>query len=143
MRYSHKLSDAVHILAYVVIYADGDLSSDAIAASIESNPSLVRRLMSRLRQAQLLRSRAGVSTPKLAQPADQITLLTIYRAIEDNQQLLHVDPKTNPQCIVGGQIQATLNQAYRNVQQAAEAEMANITLQNLIDDILQRQAKKF
>lgn len=143
MRYSHKLSDAVHILAYVVIYADGYLSSDAIAASIESNPSLIRRLMATLAKAGLLTTHPGTVAPELARPASSITLLDVYRAIEDNQQLLHVDPKTNPQCIVGGQIQATLNQAYRNVQQAAEAEMANITLQNLIDDILQRQAKKF
>ncbi|MCQ3820802.1 transcriptional regulator, partial [Staphylococcus xylosus] len=41
MKFSSKLSDGVHILAYVDIYRNGDLSSAAIAGSIESNPSLV------------------------------------------------------------------------------------------------------
>ena len=39
MRYSHKLSDAVHILAYVDICHDGDLSSAAIAASVSQSRS--------------------------------------------------------------------------------------------------------
>ena len=54
MKYSHKLSDAVHILAFVSIYADGDLSSGAIAASIEANQSMVRQMMAKLVKAGLL-----------------------------------------------------------------------------------------
>lgn len=45
MKYSYKLSDAVHLLSYLHVYQDGDLSSKAIADSIESNPSVVRQLM--------------------------------------------------------------------------------------------------
>ncbi len=51
MKFSHKLSDAVHILAYVKIYADGDLSSAAIAASLEDNQSIIRRIMPKLVKA--------------------------------------------------------------------------------------------
>ena len=66
MKYSHKLSDAIHILAYIDIYADSDLSSKAIAASVESNPSVVRSLSSDLRKAGLIKSRQGVASPELA-----------------------------------------------------------------------------
>ena len=45
MEYSYKLSDAVHLLSYLHIYQDGDLSSKVIDDSIESNPSVVRQLM--------------------------------------------------------------------------------------------------
>ena len=34
MKYSYKLSDAIHLLSYLDIYKDGDLSSKAIANSI-------------------------------------------------------------------------------------------------------------
>lgn len=136
MKYSHKLSDAVHILSYVEIYKDGDLSSQAIASSIQSNPSLIRRMMSTLVKAKLLVSTPGAIAPKLARPMDMITLLDIYRAIEPNPDLLHVDEQTNMDCLVGANIQATLNDAYRRVQTAAEAEMAQITLEMLVQGIL-------
>ncbi|MFD1433083.1 Rrf2 family transcriptional regulator [Lacticaseibacillus yichunensis] len=142
MKYSHRLSDAVHLLAYVDIYQDGDLSSNAIASSIESNPSLVRRLMSRLVKAGLLTSAPGKVDPKLARPASEITLLMIYRAAEDNQQLLHIDDKTNPQCIVGGNIQQTLDGVYDQIQKQAEQTMAGISLQGIIDEILTREAAR-
>lgn len=142
MKYSHKLSDGVHILAYVDIFRDGDLSSTAIANSIESNPSLVRRLMSALVKAGLLETHPGVVAPRLARPAADISLLDVYRAIEGNQRLLHVDDKTNPSCVVGGNIQDTLNGVYADVQRQAEATMAGVSLQQVIDDILVREAAR-
>ncbi len=140
MKYSHKLSDAVHILAFVEIFPT-TASSAEIAASIEANPSLVRRLMALLSKAALLSTHPGVGGAKLAKPADQITLLDVYRAIDDNQQLLHVDPKTNLACPVGANIQATLDGVYAQVQQAAEAEMATITLATIIQELRQRAAQ--
>ncbi|WP_048000771.1 Rrf2 family transcriptional regulator [Lactiplantibacillus herbarum] len=142
MKYSHKLSDAMHILAYVDIYHAGDLSSAAIAGSIESNPSLIRRLMSRLTQAGLLTTQPGKVAPKLARAATEITLLDVYQALDEETTLLHVDEKTNPKCIVGGNIQDTLNVAYQTVQRAAEQSMQSITLQSIIDDILVREEQK-
>lgn len=142
MKYSHKLSDAIHILAYVEICQDDDLSSQAIAGSIESNPSLVRRLMSLLAKSGLLMTKQGTIAPKLAKPANEITILDVFQALDTQQRLLHVDEKTNPQCIIGGNIQSTLNEAYEKVQKAAEAEMATITLDTIIAGILKREAEK-
>ncbi|MFD0897419.1 Rrf2 family transcriptional regulator [Loigolactobacillus binensis] len=141
MKYSHRLSDAIHILAYVKIYHDSDLSSRTIALSVESNPSLVRRLMATLAKAGLLTTHPGTVAPELARPANSITMLDIYHALDDGQ-LLHIDEKTNPLCIVGGNIQDTLNEAYQKVQAAAENVMTEITLQSIIDDILARQKSK-
>lgn len=142
VRYSHKLSDAVHILAYIDICHDGDLSSTAIAASVESNPALVRRLMVALRRGGLLATQQGSATPKLARKPATITLFDIYRAVEDDGNLLHVDDKTNPHCIVGGNIQDTLRVAYAEVQSVAENQMKTITLAWLIGDILTRERAK-
>ncbi|WP_395321564.1 Rrf2 family transcriptional regulator [Levilactobacillus parabrevis] len=142
MRYSHKLSDAVHILAYVEIYHDDDLSSMAIAQSVESNPGLVRRLMAALRTAGLLATQRGTATPEITRDPADISLLDIYRAVETDDHLLHIDDKTNPQCIVGGNIQDTLREAYATVQTVAETQMATITLASLIADIRQRRQQK-
>lgn len=142
MKYSYKLSDAVHILSYLYIYRDGDLSSRAIAQSVESNPSVVRQLMSDLREAGLIETRKGAAAPRLAKQPSEITLRDIYLAINMDHDLLHVDPKTNPQCIVGGNIQSTLDGMYARVQKAAFDEMATITLADVISDILNKQNAK-
>ncbi|MTV81541.1 Rrf2 family transcriptional regulator [Secundilactobacillus folii] len=143
MKYSHKLSDAVHILAFVEIFKnDGDLSSKGIALSIESNPSLVRRLMASLVKAGLLKTRPGVVAPELAKPQKEISLLDIYRAIDDDHNLLHVDDKTNMNCPVGANIQDTLNVVYAKVQADAEQSMAQITLDQIVTDLQDRQARK-
>ena len=66
MKFSHKLSDAVHLLVYIEIFPDDDLSSRAIARSIVTNPSMVRSLMMDLRKAGLLKTKQGSAEPELA-----------------------------------------------------------------------------
>ncbi|WP_439424932.1 Rrf2 family transcriptional regulator [Oenococcus alcoholitolerans] len=136
MKYSHKLSDAIHVLTYIDIFKDGDLSSSAIANSIESNPSLVRRSMAQLTKKGLLVSQPGTVRVKLARPSDEISLLDIYQAIDEVHELLHVDPQTNLDCPVGRNIQPVLRDFYDQIQKAAEQKMAAIKLSDISRDIL-------
>ncbi|WP_125607447.1 Rrf2 family transcriptional regulator [Lapidilactobacillus bayanensis] len=142
MKYSYKLSDAIHILTYLIVYRDDDLSSKAIAASIETNPSTVRNLMTDLKTAGLINTRQGSSAPTLSTSPAEITVLDVYQAIKMDHDLLHIDPKTNPQCIVGGNIQETLNEVYADIQDTAFQRMRAITIQDIVDGVLQRHAAK-
>ncbi|GAY73984.1 Rrf2 family transcriptional regulator [Lentilactobacillus kosonis] len=142
MKYSYKLSDAIHILTYLIVYQEGDLSSRAIANSIETNSSAVRGLMVDLKRAGIINTQQGSSEPTLSRPADQITMFDVYQAINMDHDLIHVDPKTNPNCIVGSNIQDTLNEVYQNVEQAAFRSMAETTIQEIIDGVLQRESQK-
>ena len=54
MKYSTRLSDAVHILAFIALYPNCDLTSNKLAESIQTNPAYVRQLMSALRKGGLL-----------------------------------------------------------------------------------------
>lgn len=138
MRYSYKLSDALHIMTYIDLYPEGDLSSAAIANSIEANPSVVRGTMARLKKAGLLNNQPGVAKASLARPAEEISMLDVYQAVADNTDLLHVDPHTNPKCPVGANIQATLEEKYDLIQQAAEAQMAQISLASISASLSKR-----
>ncbi|MFC6182483.1 Rrf2 family transcriptional regulator [Lactiplantibacillus daowaiensis] len=142
MRVSTRFSDSIHLLAFLKIYADQRLTSDLIASSIETSPVVVRRLMGKLRQAGLITTTPGSAQPALAKPLDQISLLTIFYAVEGDKPLFAVDPKTNPDCIVGGNIQTVLQQYYQDAQTAAEARLAKTSLQDIVDNILVEQAKK-
>ena len=59
MKYSTKLSDAVHIMAFIAIHQEYDLSSTVIADSIQTNPAFVRQIMMKLKKAGLMSSIVG------------------------------------------------------------------------------------
>lgn len=139
MKFSYKLSDAIHILAYLEINQnDVDLSSRMIASSIEANPSVVRNLMRDLKAGGMINTQQGSARPSLAKDPAKISLLEVYQALDMNQNLLHVDPKTNPNCLVGANIQDTLDEAYRRVEEVAFQEMAQVTIQDIVDGIVKR-----
>lgn len=132
MAYSTKLSDALHLLVFVETGRGGDLTSDAIARSLACNPASVRQLMGRLRRAGLLSCVTGHAMPTLARDAASITMLDVYRAVEGDRPLLHLDTHTNPACGVGVNVQAVIGERFHDVQCAAERAMAEVTLADLI-----------
>lgn len=140
MKYPTRLSDAIHIMVFIHQSSGPTVSSGDIAASIQTNPSYVRQLMAKLKAAQLLRSSRGQATPELRKAPQEITLLEIYRAVEGNKPLLHLDTHTNPDCGVGVNIQLALADYYAQVQRDAEASMNEITLQHIIDAYLQKSS---
>ena len=138
MKYSTRLSDAVHILAFIALNPNGSLSSSSIAESLHTNPGCVRQLMSALRRAGLISSVKGHPRPALTRIPALITLLDVYRAVEGEKPLLHLDTHTNPECGVGIYIQLSLQDFFDQIQESAEKEMKSVTLQ----DILERYQEK-
>ena len=135
MKFSHKLSDAVHLLVYIEIFPDDDLSSRAIARSIVTNPSMVRSLMMDLRKAGLLKTKQGSAEPELAKKPEEISLYDIFAAVGMDHHLLHVDEDTEQKCPVGGNIQGPLAKAYAEVEEAAFVKMREISLRKIVDQI--------
>lgn len=139
MRVSTRFSDSIHILAFIEIYKNIRLSSEVIASSVETSPVVIRRLMGVLREAGLIATKQGSVEPKLARNPKDITLLDIYFATEGNKPLFELDKKTNPECIVGGNIQGVLGDYYEQAKISAQRKLNDTTLQDLIETILVRQ----
>lgn len=138
MKYPTKLSDAVHILAFLALHPGAELTSGKLAESVQTNPAYVRQLMSALRKGGLLTSVKGHPRPGLARGPGEITLLDAYRAVEGEKPILHQDTHTNPACGVGVNIQLVLADCYQEIQRAAEEKMRGITLEEIIARYHQR-----
>lgn len=138
MKFSTRLSDAIHILLFIYLNQETRLSSDQIAKSICTNPSYVRRLMAEMKEAGLIRSMRGQANPMLQRSPDSITLLDVYRAVEDQKPLLHLDTHTNPECGVGVNIQLALQEHYDRIQEIAEKAMGETSLQDILDTYYRR-----
>jgi Rrf2 family protein len=136
MRYSTQLSDAVHILAYIAVFSKSDtVTSDILAASIETNPTNVRKIMGKLRQHGLIHTVNGRPKPTLSRPVEDITLYDVFISVNEDTRLIEVDDHTNPRCIIGANIQQALEKEYARLQQAAENEMKQVTLADILRSI--------
>lgn len=138
MKYSTRLSDAVHILVWIALNPIDNLSSQSIATSLQTNPSFVRQIMKQLKDASLIATVSGHTKPKLIKEPTEITLFDIYKAVENNKPLLHLNTHTNPACGVGVHIQLALQEYYDDIQKEMEQKMATITLDHIIDTFHKR-----
>ena len=133
MKYSTKLSDALHILVFISLGAGKRLTSARIAESVKTNPAYIRQLMAKLKNAGIISNTQGQANAALTREPCEITVCDVYRAVEGTKPLLHWDVDTNPRCGAGIYIQLTIADFYREIQETAEKKMQSITLQSIIE----------
>jgi len=131
-----RFSVAIHILSLIATTSDkSQLTSDYIAGSVNTNPVVVRRMIGVLKRAGLLTSQSGIAGYGLVMEPKDLSLLTIYRAIEGPEQLFAIHDEPNPACAVGRKIQHTLEAVYIDVWHAMEKQLQAQTLQDVLDQL--------
>lgn len=124
-----RFAASVHILAYLAYRQGAAVPSAEIASSVDTNPVVIRRLLSALVKAHLVTATKGVTGGfALASTPENISLRDIYRAVEDkpHRGLDHFVP--NHKCPVGAKIGTILHGIYVKAQASMEAELARVTL---------------
>ncbi len=126
---------AVHILTLMAWVGDEPLKSEAVARSVNTNPVVIRRLLCQLARAKLVVSQTGAAGgSKLARKPNRMTLLEVYRAVEDgNLFALHRQPPSQ-HCPVGMNIETVLGDVLEQVSESVEKVLAKIT----VEDVLKR-----
>ncbi|CAH2914322.1 MAG: unnamed protein product [uncultured Paraburkholderia sp.] len=140
MNTSSRFAFAVHVLALLLLQEGAPLSSEMIAGSVNTNPVLIRRLLTMLAEAGLTTSQLGAGGGALlARPPEQITLLDVYRAVDDAQLFALHREEPNPACMVGRNIQVVLRGIVDEAQQAMEASLAGRTLADATADVVRAE----
>jgi Rrf2 family protein len=143
MNTSSRFAFAVHVLALLSLQEGVPLSSDMIAGSVNTNPALIRRLLSMLAAAGLTTSQLGAGGGALlAREPARITLLDVYRAVDDAQLFALHREAPNPACLVGRHIQRVLTGDIDDAQRAMEASLATRTLADVTADVLGAERKQ-
>lgn len=108
-----RFATAIHILTLLASEPEEWQSSERIAGSIDINPVMVRRELGVLHDAGLVLSKKGKEGgSKLAKESDKILLSEIFLAIKNSEVLGKKNQHTNPQCPIGKQINAKLEELY-------------------------------
>jgi Rrf2 family protein len=136
-----RLTIAVHALAWLALarrQGHEVLTSDQVAASVNTNPVIIRRCLGDLRSAGLVCVRHGAGAGwSLARAPEEITLLEVHDAVgpEPPFGLHHTEP--NLECPVGNGIRPALSQVYGQVEKAMRRELAVVSVADVLRETLE------
>lgn len=141
MQYSSRLTIAIHILLCIDQFSgEHKVTSNFLAGSIGVNPVIIRNILLKLQDAGLVATAAGVGGSKLAKSASAVTMLDVFKAVENSKEtLFHFHENPNPKCEVGRTVHAVLDDRLMLIQKAMEDSMNSVTLQSIIDDMKKKQ----
>jgi Rrf2 family protein len=132
-----RLTIAVHALAWLALaHRRGRelLTSEQVAASINTNPVVVRRSLGELCRAGLVEVRHGAGAGwRLARPPEQITLASVYEAVESAPLFGLHRTEPNLECPVGRGIQPALRRVYEGVEHAVRRELGASTIAEVLE----------
>ncbi len=138
-----RFAVAAHILTLLYDQDGEPLTSEYIAGSVNTNPAVIRRLLSLLAKAGLTTAQLGAGGGALlARAAGAITLLDVYRAVDEGELFAMHRQGPNPDCPVGRHIQAALEGTMDAASRALEAELAKRTIADLVEDVRRRERRK-
>lgn len=144
MQISTKFTIAIHILAAVEYFGKTQkVTSDLLAASIGSNPVIIRNIMSDLKTAGLIETKRGPGGITITKPLGQITFYDVYEAVEKNkEELFHFHDNPNPNCPVGRNIHTALDDKLTAAQHDFENDLKKYNVGEVVEDLHAELAKE-
>ena len=145
MQISSRFTVALHIFTCVDTFGNEyKITSEFLAGSINTNPVIIRKILSQLKNAGLIMVARGTGGVEITRPLNEITFYDVYEAIDpvENGDLFSFHAGPNPQCPVGRNIHVLLDDKLKAVQLAMENEMKKYTLDDLKSGMKELLAKE-
>lgn len=138
---------AVHALDYLGWFGmerGGELiPSEEVAASINTNPVVVRRLLGALRKAGLVESQPGPGGGwRLVGTPAEINLRGVYRALATDP--LFAPPHREPSavCPVGRHVQKVVGRIVCEAETAMEERLMQVSLADVMEAVAERAGRR-
>ncbi|RYG31101.1 Rrf2 family transcriptional regulator [bacterium] len=135
MRVANRFAIAVHILSLIEMRGEVDATSEWMASSIGVNAVVVRNVTGMLRKAGLVVTRQGVPGAEATRPLADISLLEVFRAVEEDAEIFPIHSRPNPDCPVGANIQGALEGIFTDAQRAMEERLASVSMAQVVREI--------
>jgi Rrf2 family protein len=138
MRSDSRLSRMLHALIHMELH-EGAATSESLAQLLNTNPVVVRRTMAGLRDQGYVRSEKGHGGGwVLARDLRDITLLDIYRALDDPTLFAIRLAVDHPECLVEKAVNSTLSDALHEAEALLLGRFGEVTLADVARDFAQR-----
>jgi Rrf2 family protein len=141
---STRFAVAIHLLVGLALHQGRVVRSEDLACSVNTNPAVVRRILGLLADAGLTQAQMGQGGGTvLARPAGQITLLDIYRAVEEPHYFALHRSGPNPACYIGHAIIPVLETEFQRVTGAMDAALMATTVADVARQVEARAGTPF
>jgi Rrf2 family protein len=134
MAANSQFSMAVHVLVLLALTGDENLKSEQIARSVNTNPVVIRRILSNLSHAGLVISQTGsAGGTRLARVPADITLREIYRAVSCGEVFALHGRTPDQNCPVGRNIEAVLCNLQKEIDAAVAEKLGEFKLAAILE----------
>lgn len=136
MAANSQFSIAVHILAMLARSEGENVKSEYLAASVNTNAVVIRRLLGQLGHADLVLSQTGAAGgTRLAKRPKDIKLADVYHAVSCGE-VFALHPKgPNRDCPVGRNIEAVLCNLQKEIDRTVGEKLAEYSLADVLSRI--------
>ena len=136
MAANSQFSMAVHILTLLARAGNENVKSECIAASVNTNAVVIRRVLSQLNHAGLVASQTGASGgTRLARQPEKISLCEIYKAVSCGEVFALHAKSPNQECPVGKNIEAVLCNLQKEIDKSIGEKLGQYSLANVIEKV--------
>ena len=124
-----RFATGVHILVLLAAEPETLQTSTSLAEHLNTNPVVIRRVLSSLQRADLILSQKGpTGGSRLSKPAKAITLADIYKAVESNP--LFYSPASTAG--LGAKVNVALGKTFDSAKRCVIEELAQTTLAQMV-----------
>jgi Rrf2 family protein len=137
---NQQFTFAVHIMIALAFSPEEVIGSQTLAASVNTNPVVVRRLLLALRRARLIETFAGKhGGARLRKKPNRISLVDIYDAVESRPVILINERKALRQCRVSCNMKSIMSGVAESTEQAVRKHLRGVTLAQLVRKVHPRR----
>ena len=134
MKTNNRLSATIHALVNLANLREST-STDALAASLEVNPVVLRQTLGGLRDSGLVRGERGNTMWSLGRDAASITVGDIYVALGEPSLFVLRSRSDNPKCLVELAVDEALLGAFDDAQRQLIERLKTVSLASLATDV--------
>jgi Rrf2 family protein len=129
-----RFSVSVQIMVTLAYHSDELMSSSSLSKVFKTNPTFIRKLVSNLVKAKLVKSFRGKDGGiKIARPATEITLKDIYVASTDDKTLVSAHKKPT---VKACPVSCNMDKIFSDIVEGIESSTKSFLAKKYLSDIL-------
>ena len=130
---NQQFTFAIHIMTALAFSPGEVMDSQTLAASVNTNPVVIRRLLLGLRRAHLVETCTGKhGGTKLSKKPPQISLIEVYDAVQPRPLIAISERKALTHCRVSCHMREIMSGVAAGAEDAVRQHLRGITLQQLL-----------
>ena len=140
---SCRFAFAVHVMAVLALRKNHCCPSARLAATVNTNPVVIRRLLVDLQNAGLIRTHRGPHGGAfLQQRPENVSLFQIHAAV-DSLDLFGTHPNRPSQdCPVGKRIESVMEHIQKRASLSIERELQSMTLADVLRELRKGEVRE-